>query len=70
MRAPYEIGIVRIFGPVHHADAFRPPRQRPSEPAITPLRMPNNRNATAIDRTVSTVRIGLRQSRPEQRYFI
>ena len=44
----------------------------PSKPAITPCRTPNSRNATAIDNTVSTVRIGLRHkpAHSSGRYFI
>ena len=43
-----------------------------SKPEITPFNTPNSRKATAIDRTVRTVRIGLRH-RPAHssgKYFI
>ena len=43
----------------------------PSNPVITPCSTPNNRNATAIDRMVNTVRIGLRHNPDHSsgRYF-
>jgi hypothetical protein len=74
MRAPYEIGsgsrmLARFITRRRVSLIFD---SAPSNPAMTPLEMPNNRNATAIDKTVNTVRIGLRR-RPAQsrgRYFI